>query len=80
MPRTRLSMRQPPHAELGQLISGAAFMRKVTLEDLGRTIDKTPKTVRARLRSPGDLTIDEAVRLCRKLGIPIEEFRNAIRY
>ena len=80
MPRTKLGMRQPPHAELGQLISGAAYMRRATMDDLGAAIGRTPKTARSRLRNPGELTVDELVRLGRKLGIPIEQLREAIRY
>lgn len=80
MPRTRLSMRQPPHAKLGQLIAGAAYMRKQSTADLGAALGKSENTVRSRLKNPGELTVDELVRLGRKLGIPIEELRAAIQY
>lgn len=80
MPRTTISMRQPPHAQLGQLLSGAAFMRKATMDDMGRAIGKSGRTMQERMRSPGDLTVDELVRLGRKLAIPIDELRAAIRY
>ena len=80
MPKTKLGSRLPPHAELAQLISGAAFLRRATMDDLGAAIGRTPKTARSRLRNPGELTVDELVRLGRKLGIPIEQLRDAIRY
>ena len=80
MPRTKFGMRQPPHAEVGQLIIGAAFMRKATMDDLGTAIGKTSKTARARMQNPGELTLDELTKLGRKLAIPIEELRAAIRY
>lgn len=80
MPRTKLQMRQPPHAQLGRLLAGAAFMRKMTAADLCGSIGKSENTMRSRMKNPGELTVDELVRLGRKLGIPIDELRAAIRY
>ena len=47
---------------------------------LSAAIGKTSKTLRARLRNPGELTVAEYVALCRKLHIPIADARDAIRY
>lgn len=80
MPRTKLQTRQPPHAQLGQLIAGAAFMRQMNTEQLAAAIGRSENTVRARLRSLGELTVSELTRLGRKLGIPIDELRAAIHY
>lgn len=73
-------MRQPPHAELAQLIAGAAYMRKQSTADLCSAIGKSENTVRSRLKNPGELTVDELVRLGRKLEIPIDKLRAAIQY
>lgn len=80
MPRTNLCKREAPHARIGALLAGAAFTESATLDALSAAIGKTPKTLRARLKNPGELTIDEYVRLCRKLHIPIADARDAIRY
>lgn len=80
MPRTNLCKREVPHARLGQLIAGAAFMRKINTEQLAAAIGKSENTVRARLRAPGELTVSELTRLGRKLEIPIDELRAAIQY
>ena len=80
MPRTNLCRREVPHARIGALIAGAAFTENVTLDALSASIGKTPKTLRARLKNPGELTLSEYVALCRKLHIPIADARDAIRY
>ena len=80
MPRTNLCKREVPHARIGALIAGAAFTENVTLDALSASIGKTPKTLRARLKNPGELTLSEYVALCRKLHIPIADARDAIRY
>lgn len=80
MPRTNLQTRQPPHAQLGQLIAGAAFMRRMSTADLAAAIGRSENTARTRLKNPGDLTVSELTRLGRTLGIPIDELRAAIRY
>lgn len=80
MPRTNLCRREVPHAQLGQLIAGAAFMRKKNTEQLAAAIGRSENTLRARLRNPGELTVSELTRLGRKLEIPIDELRAAIQY
>ena len=80
MPRTNLCKREIPHARIGALIAGAAFTENVTLDALSASIGRTPKTLRARLKNPGELTLAEYVALCRKLHIPIADARDAIRY
>ena len=80
MPRTNLCKHEVPHARIGALIAGAAFTESVTLNALSAAIGKTPKTLRARLRNPGELTVAEYVALCRRLRIPIADARDAIRY
>lgn len=80
MPRTNLCRRETPHAQLGQLLAGRAFMKHMNTETLAAAIGKSENTVRARLRNPGELTVSELTRLGRKLEIPIDELRGAIRY
>lgn len=80
MPRTNLCRREKPHAQLGRLLAGAAWDRKIGMEAIGATIGRNRNTASARMHDPGSLTVDELVRLGRKLQIPIEELRAAIRY
>lgn len=80
MPKTNLCRREVPHQRVGSLIAGAAFTAGVTQEDMSAVLGVTTKTLRARLRNPGELTLSEYVMLCRKLHIPIADARDAIRY
>ena len=80
MPRTNLCRRQKPHEQLGRLLAGAAWDRKIGMEELGAAIGRNRNTASARIRDPGSLTVSELVKLGRKLEIPIDELRAAIRY
>lgn len=80
MPRTNLCKREIPHARIGSLIAGAAMQQRISIGALGEIIGASPNTARARIKTPGSLTIDEYCALCRKLGIPIADARDAIRY
>lgn len=80
MPKTKLQTRQPPHAQLGLLLGGICFQREISAADVGRILGCCETTARSRLRHPGDLTIDELTRLAKRLDIPIDELRAAIRY
>ena len=80
MPRTNLCKREIPHARVGNLIAGAAMQQGYSIGALGPVIGVSENTARARIKAPGDLTLSEYTALCRKLHIPIEDARAAIRY
>lgn len=80
MPKTNLCKREIPHAQLGRLLAGAAVIQKKSSEDVARMIGRCENTARSRMRHPGDLTVNELVRLAKGLEIPIAELRDAIRY
>lgn len=80
MPKTKLGSRLPPHAKLGQLLAGTVALRGETAADVAAILDCCENTARSRIRNPGDLTVDELTRLGRKMGIPIADLRDAIRY
>ena len=80
MPRTNLCRRTVPFEDLGRLLAGAAWARKIGMEAIGATIGKNRNTASARMRDPGSLTLAELTRLGRKLEIPIDELRAAIHY
>ena len=80
MPRTNLCKRETPHARVGALIAGAATQQRISIGALGEIIGASANTARARIKSPGELTIAEYVALCRGLHIPIADARDAIRY
>jgi len=80
MPKTNLCKREVPHAQLGRLLAGAAVVQKVGAEEMGAMIGCCGKTARSRVRNPGDLTVSELTRLAKRLNIPIDELRAAIRY
>ena len=72
--------REVPHAQLGRLLAGAAAVQKVGADEMGVMLGCCGKTARSRVRNPGDLTVSELTRLGKKLNIPIDELRAAIRY
>lgn len=81
MPRTKLDERRmPKHAAVGKLIIGTAAMMDVGTAGISEILDCCNNTAIHRLRNPGELTLDELVRLGRGLHIPIDELRSAIRY
>ena len=80
MPRTNLCKREVPHARLGRLIVGAVGLQSNPAAQVAAILKCSENTARARLRCPGDLTLSEATSLARGLHIPIDEFRDAIRY
>jgi len=80
MPRTNLCRREIPHARVGALIAGAAMQQGLSIGSLGDVIGVSENTARARIKTPGDMTLDEFTTLCRRLHIPIADARDAIRY
>ena len=80
MPKTNLCKHVEPHAQLGRLIIGAIGVRPNPAADAAAILKCSENTARARLRHPGDLTVSELTRLCKGLGIPIADVRDAIRY
>lgn len=80
MPRTNLCKREIPHAALAQLIGGTVYTRKTRTDDVAAMLGCSPNTALKRLRDPGTLTVDELTRLARRLEIPIDALRAAIRY
>ena len=80
MPRTNLCKREVPHARAGTLIAGAALQQRRSIGSLGPAIGVSENTIRARIKAPGNLTLNEYTALCRELHIPIEDARAAIRY
>lgn len=80
MPRTNMCKREAPHARVGTMLAGAAYAADLTQDDLSAVIGVTTRTLRTRLKNPGELTLSEYTALCRKLQIPIEDARAAIRY
>ena len=80
MPKTNLCKREIPHERVGTMIAGAAVLQDVSYAELGDAIGCCDKTARSRIRHPGELTLSEYTALCRKLHIPIEDARAAIRY
>lgn len=80
MPRTNMCKCEIPHAQLGRLIIGFLGLRPNPAADVAAILRCSESTARARLRSPGDLTVAELTRIGRGLEIPIDELRGAIQY
>lgn len=76
----KLKTRPQPHEKLGLLLGGTCFQRDLGAADVGRILGCCETTARSRLRHPGDLTVDELTRLAKRLEIPIDDLRAAIRY
>ena len=69
---------QPRHQRLRVLIQGTIVALGKTTEDVARIWGCSHPTALKRLRSPGDMTIDQLLTLGRGLGIPLDEIRTAI--
>ena len=56
-------------------LNGEMAKRNVTIADLAETIDKSPNTVKLKLRGAYDFTLDEAFKIQQRLGVnmPIDQ-------
>jgi len=80
VPRTILDKRRLPHEKLVKLIWGELGPRGYTPVELAEIMGVTPNTARKRMREPGDFTLDELLKICRGLDIPLDALRAAITY
>ena len=79
MPRTRFDPK-PKRDPLGELIFGVASNQDRTNAELAEKLDVCVNTILSRKKQPDSLTIAEAKKLCKFLGIEAEELRAAIRF
>lgn len=80
MPKTKLGNRTPPHAKLGMLLNGACTFAGLNAIAVGKIIGRCEDTALDRLRHPGDLTVDELMKLGKAADIPIDDLRAALQY
>lgn len=75
MPRVKRS--ESPYKPLLVLIGGHLTANEKRLEDV---LHCSYGKAHARMKDPSTFTIEELRTICRSLGIPIEELRQAIMY
>lgn len=81
MPRTRLDADNRPRQEkLGVLITGTAVRQGPLGKTVANAIGSSIPTALKRMEDPGELTVNELVKLAKRLGIPADEVRVAIRF
>ena len=80
MPKTTYMKRKTPHAKLGILLNGACHFAGLNAIAVGKIIGRCEDTALDRLRHPGDLTVDELLKLGKAADIPIEDLRAALQY
>lgn len=78
MPRTKLDKKK--NEALSVLVNGYIYMNNGTAKEAAERLQRDYRTLCRRLENPGNFTIDELLDLGRKLHIPIDELRAAIRY
>ena len=78
MPRTRLDRNK--NEALCVLVNGYVRMNHGTVKEAAEYMRRDYRTLCRRLEKPGSFSIDELLDLGRKMHIPIDELRAAIRY
>ena len=79
MPRVNLGRNLRAEA-LVRLIWGYAAVAQIDRQTLADYAGVSLRTIHKRRKEPGEFTLDEYLDTCRKLHIPIEEARAALRY
>ena len=80
MPKVKYMTRKTPHVKLGILLNGACQFAGLNAIAVGKFIGRCEDTALDRLRHPGDLTVDELMKLGKAAEIPIEDLRAALQY
>ena len=62
------------------LLQGKRAVLGFTYRDIAERLDCSPETVRTRLSSPGNLTVNELRQYSRILDIPADDLRQAIPF
>ena len=79
MPRVNLGRNQRAES-IVRLLWGYADAARLDRQQLADCAGVSLRTIHARRKDPGQFTVDEYLNACRKLHIPIEEARAALRY
>ena len=79
MPRVNLGRNLRDEA-IVRLVWGSAEVERIDRKQLASYAGVSLRTIHERRKKPGMFTLDEYLNACRKLHIPIEEARAALRY
>ena len=80
MPKVSLLLDSNKYRRLGVLVNGAAAIDGKSAEDISVMLKMSEPTARKYMRNPEKLPWETLCLLCRKLGIPIEELRECVKY
>jgi len=80
MPRILLSQPNEKYRKLFILLNGSVAREKYDMEEVGRAIGTTGRSVYTYLKKLEEMRLDKLLKLGRHLNIPIEELRECIRY
>lgn len=72
-------MKRDGYEDLRILIRGTMAARGTTQTDLADWLGYSPNTITKKMKHPEELTIAEAKKIARKLGIPAEKMMEALR-
>lgn len=61
-------------------ITSEMDIQNITAEEMAREIGVCTATFYNRLANPGKFQLEEVLKLCRRLGFPIEKTRSLLRY
>lgn len=78
MPRVKPLGVNPTEQKVVELLYGAMEREGLQRRDVAAALGMTTATLLRRRKSPLDFTLGELQKACRKLHIPIEDFRAAI--
>lgn len=80
MPKTNLCKPKQPHVKLGILLNGACLLAGMNAIDVGKVIGRCEATALDRMRHPGNLSVDELLKVAKAANVPIDDLRAALQY
>ncbi len=80
MPRTRFDQKPKRGNPLGELIFGALSTQGRTHVELAELLDVCPNTITAIKKDPYRLSFAQAIKICKFLGIGVDELREKIMF
>ncbi len=61
-------------------ITGEMDIQRISAEEVAKALGNSRATVYRKLNNPGELRLDELLKLCSFLGFPIEKTRAFLHY
>jgi hypothetical protein len=80
MPTSNLDKHNDKYGKLGRLINGAVSWDEKTYTEVGAVLGLKWRAAKRYLKNPEKMTVEQLLKLSRRLNIPIDDLRATMRY